>query len=98
MRPHPSRRDFILAATAGTLGMAVPGWLRPQSGVRKPNVLFIAVDDLNDWTNCLGGYKGKIYTPNLDRLASRGVLFTNAYCSSPSCNPSRASLMTGIRP
>jgi len=98
MHSYPSRRDFILAASAGALGMAVPGRLRPQAGARKPNVLFIAVDDLNDWTNCLGGYKGKIFTPNLDRLASRGVLFTNAHCSAPSCNPSRASLMTGIRP
>ncbi|QDT46965.1 Arylsulfatase [Symmachiella dynata] len=63
----------------------------------KPNVLFIAVDDLNDWTGALGGYPG-IETPNLDRLAGRGVLFTRAYCSAPACNPSRASLLTGIRP
>ncbi len=63
----------------------------------KPNVLFIAVDDLNDWTGVLGGYPG-IETPNLDRLAGRGVLFTRAYCSAPACNPSRASLLTGVRP
>jgi arylsulfatase A-like enzyme len=63
----------------------------------KPNVLFIAIDDLNDWVNCLGGRAG-VKTPNLDRLAARGVLFTNAHCTAPSCNPSRASLLTGIRP
>ncbi len=64
---------------------------------RRPNVLFIAVDDLNDWINPLGGYP-RVHTPNLDRIAARGTLFTRAYCSAPACNPSRASLMTGIRP
>lgn len=64
---------------------------------RRPNVLFLAVDDLNDWVGCLGGHP-QARTPNLDRLASRGVLFTNAHCNAPLCNPSRASLMTGIRP
>ena len=63
----------------------------------KPNVLFIAVDDLNDWISPLGGYPG-IKTPHLERLAARGVTFTKAYCAAPACNPSRASLMTGIRP
>jgi arylsulfatase A-like enzyme len=63
----------------------------------RPNVLFIAVDDLNDWVNCLGGRKN-VHTPNIDRLAKRGVLFTNAHCSAPSCNPSRVSIMTGVSP
>ena len=54
----------------------------------RPNVLFIAVDDLNDWVNCMGGRKG-VHTPNFDRLAKRGVLFTNAHCAAPACNPSR---------
>ena len=67
------------------------------SARNKPNVLFMAIDDLNDWVGCLGGHPD-VKTPNLDRLASRGVLFTNAHCSAPACNPSRASLMTGIRP
>ncbi len=62
-----------------------------------PNVLFLAIDDLNDWVGCLGGYPG-VRTPHLDRLARRGVLFTGAYCSAPACNPSRASLLCGIRP
>lgn len=63
----------------------------------SPNVLFIAIDDLNDWIGCLGG-NAQTITPNLDRLASRSVLFTNAHCAAPACNPSRAALMTGIRP
>jgi arylsulfatase A-like enzyme len=63
----------------------------------RPNVLFIAVDDLNDWTGSLGGHP-QTRTPNLDRLTARGVLFTRAYCAAPACNPSRAALLTGIRP
>ena len=63
----------------------------------RPNVLFIAVDDLNDWIGCLGGHPD-VKTPNLDRLASRGVLFTNAFCAAPACGPSRAAVMSGILP
>ena len=63
----------------------------------RPNVLFIAVDDLNDWTEILDGYPG-VKTPNLDRLARRGTFFSRAYCSAPACNPSRASLLCGVRP
>ncbi len=63
----------------------------------KPNVLFIAVDDLNDWISCLGGHPD-CRTPNIDRLAKRGLLFERAYCAAPACNPSRAALMTGIHP
>lgn len=63
----------------------------------KPNVLFIAVDDLNDWLGCMDGHPNT-KTPNMDKLASQGVLFTNAHCQAPLCGPSRASLMTGLRP
>ncbi len=63
----------------------------------KPNVLFIAVDDLNDWIGVLGGHPQTL-TPNIDRLAKRGVIFTNAHCAAPACNPSRAALMTGVPP
>lgn len=64
----------------------------------KPNVLFLAVDDMKDWVGCLGGYEGIVHTPSIDRLADRGMLFTNAHCSSPKCAPSRAAIMTGLRP
>ena len=64
---------------------------------QKPNILLIAVDDLNDWIGCLGGHP-QAKTPNIDRLAAQGVLFTNAHCQSPVCNPSRASMMTSLYP
>ena len=63
----------------------------------KPNVLMILVDDLNDWIGCMGG-NPSVRTPNIDRLASRGLLFTNAHCQAPLSGPSRASLLTGLRP
>lgn len=64
---------------------------------QNPNVLMICVDDLNDWIGVMGGHPNAI-TPNMDRLASEGVLFTNAHCQAPICGPSRASIMTGLRP
>jgi arylsulfatase A-like enzyme len=63
----------------------------------KPNVLFIAIDDLNHWVGHLGR-NAQTKTPNIDRLAKMGVTFTKAYCTAPACNPSRASLMSGQRP
>jgi arylsulfatase A-like enzyme len=63
----------------------------------RPNVLMIVTDDMNDWISCLGGHEQSI-TPNLERLAKRGVLFSNAHCQAPICNPSRTSFMTGMRP
>ena len=63
----------------------------------QPNVLFIAIDDLNDWIGCLGGHPQSI-TPNLDRLAASGVLFRNAYCPAPSCNPCRSAVFSGQPP
>ncbi len=64
---------------------------------KPPNVLFISMDDLNDWIGCLGGHP-QTKTPNLDRLAASGVLFRNAYCDAPSCNPSRAAIFSGLPP
>jgi arylsulfatase A-like enzyme len=63
----------------------------------KPDVLFIVVDDLNDWVSLLDP-ESPIKTPNIERLAQRGMLFTRAYCVSPACNPSRAATLTGLRP
>jgi len=65
-----------------------------ESSHKGWNVLFIAVDDLNDWTSL---YNGPILTPNLERLAGRGMFFNHAYCPSPACNPSRVAILTGLR-
>src|SRR5687767_13345117 len=64
---------------------------------QRPNVLFIAIDDQNDWIGCLAGHP-QVQTPAIDALARRGTLFTNAHCQSPLCNSSRSSLLTGLRP
>ncbi|MCC5936132.1 MAG: sulfatase [Lunatimonas sp.] len=67
-----------------------------QAG-KKPNILFIAMDDLNDWAGFLEGHAGmKIHTPNLDRLAGRSMIFTNAHTPAPACAPTRAAILTGV--
>lgn len=77
---------WVLSSGPGTL-----------SAADLPNILMIAIDDQNDWIGCLGGHP-QARTPAIDALASRGTVFTNAHCQSPLCNPSRTSLMTGLRP
>lgn len=80
-----------------TLAVVLSFAIAPAPAADQPNVLFIAIDDLNDWVGCLGGHP-QTRTPNLDRLAESGVLFTNAHCPGASCNPSRTAIMTGISP
>jgi arylsulfatase A-like enzyme len=80
----------------GILIVGLGGFGALGQGMR-PNVLFISVDDLNDWIGCLGGHP-QARTPNLDRLAASGVLFDNAHCPGPACNPSRTAIMTGLAP
>jgi len=63
----------------------------------KPNILFIAIDDMNDWIGFLGGHPQAI-TPNMDKLAAKGVNFINAHCSAPGCSPSRNALLYGVEP
>ncbi|MFN3192488.1 MAG: sulfatase [Aureliella sp.] len=92
MTRHPSLYRLVLIA----LLVTTPA-LAAADATTQPNVLLISVDDLNDWTGCLGGHP-QAKTPHIDRLANRGTLFANAHCQSPVCNPSRASLMTGRYP
>ena len=63
----------------------------------RPNVLFVIVDDLNDWVGFLGGH-AQIRTPHMDRLAKRGIVFSNAHCAAPLCCPSRAAIFSGRQP
>ena len=89
-RLRPRGALLLLPLLAGCAGDRAPG----EDPARRPNILFIAVDDLNDWIEPLGGHP-QARTPNLARLAGEGVLFTRAYTPSPSCNPSRTALLTG---
>ena len=88
---------FSLETTLVILGLCFAFAQVQAKEDERPNVLFIAIDDLNDWIGCLDGHL-QAKTPNIDRLANDGVLFTNAHCQAPICNPSRVSLLTGIRP
>ena len=68
-----------------------------KTPVQKPNILFIAIDDMNDWVGVLGGHP-QAKTPNIDKLASEGVLFTNAHAPAPACSPCRNALLYGMQP
>lgn len=63
----------------------------------RPNVLFIIVDDMNDWVGVFGG-NPQAKTPNIDHFAKKSIVFRSAYCSAPLCNPSRTSILTGYLP
>ena len=91
------RRSLVLVFLTVVGQISLTTGLDAQSSAAKQNVLLIAIDDLNDWVGCLEGHP-QARSPNIDRLASRGTLFTNAHCQAPICNPSRTSIMYGLRP
>ena len=73
--------------------------LSAQPDQSKPNILFISIDDFNDWgPSQLDGEPFDVDTPHFDKLADSGILFRNAHCNAPSCNPSRTSIMSGLHP
>ncbi len=96
-----SRRLFLQQLAASGLMLAGCRANDEQQGnaldPKHPNVLMLVVDDLNDWVGYLGA-NTQILTPNMDALAASGAYFTRAYCNAPYCNPSRASVLTGLMP
>ncbi|MGE9267232.1 MAG: sulfatase-like hydrolase/transferase [Verrucomicrobiales bacterium] len=89
MKPFPRRARLLF--------LALPVlWASLLGATEKANVLFIAVDDMNNDLGCYG--HPRVRSPHLDALAQRGTLFQRAYCQFPLCSPSRSSVLTGLRP
>jgi iduronate 2-sulfatase len=97
---HCTRRDLLKAMGSGAVAFGMPALLfagqENRTGRKRPNVLFIAVDDLRPQLGCYE--HKKMISPNIDRLSSDGVTFLRSYCQVPVCGASRASLLTGVRP
>lgn len=97
MKPILNNKPLRIAAAIALVVM----WVFHESAYAaepgRPNVLFIAIDDLNDWVGFLAGHP-QAKTPNMDRLAARGLVFANAHCAAPLCNPSRAAIFSGRQP
>jgi arylsulfatase A-like enzyme len=99
---QPSRREVLLSgvshgaklALAASAPILLPNVVRARS---RPNILFVAIDDLNDWIGPLDGYAG-VKTPNLDRLAKLTRVYRNAYSPAPACSAARSSVMFGVQP
>ena len=101
MKPTPTgfRVAGILRTVRAALLIVAVGFHSARAAEAtptRPNVLFIAVDDLRPELGCYG--KDYIHSPNIDRIAKAGLVFDRAYCQQAVCSPSRSSLMTGTRP
>ena len=91
------RKNLVVIAVLTLIFSCNNGKKKILNTSSNPNVLFIAVDDLNNWISPIMNFSN-VKTPNFERLASMGVTFTNAHVQAPLCGPSRASVMTGLRP
>lgn len=87
----------ILKCVSLVVAVLLSAAVNGRADETRPNVLFIAIDDLNDMVGFLNAHPG-VKTPHMDKLAARGVLFTNAHCAAPGCAASRAALLTGLQP
>ena len=99
MNPY-NKIKWVTAVVIGVTASGCTSSAVKKNGEEKKqpyNILFIAIDDLNDWVGFLGGHP-QTRTPNMDMLASQGIVFDNAYCAAPLSNASRAALLTGYRP
>ncbi len=89
------RRERNFAAVLAVTAMMA--WPVLATCGERPNVLFLVIDDLNDWVGYLDGHPNA-KTPNIDRLARRGTRFNNAHCAAPVCNASRTATLFGVPP
>ena len=99
-----TRREFLKAAGLCASGLAFSGCVRPEAPPprvvvpppppARPNILWITCEDINPYLGCYGDPYA--ITPNLDRLAGGGILYTNAYATAPVCAPCRSCLATGL--
>ncbi len=94
--PHTGRARLPFAPSL-LLSILLSFTALAESSERPPNLLYITIDDLNDWIGCLDGHP-QVKTPHMDRLAERGLLFTNAHCVVPACSGSRAANWSGLLP
>ena len=92
---HLPKRPFFFFWGILLCSLLQTACISKEEAPQPYNVLFIAIDDLNDWTGFLGGHPQAL-TPNLDRLAQQSLIFERAYCAVPACNPSRVAIMTGM--
>jgi iduronate 2-sulfatase len=81
----------------GLLALGAPTIINAAEQEKKPNILMIVIDDLNDWVGVMNTHPNAL-TPNIDNLAEQGTLFTNAHAAAPLCGPTRAAMLSGLRP
>ena len=88
MKPKNKRMKSLVQIVVVLVIWIIPTVHTSAQEADKPNILFIAIDDMNDWIGPLGGLS-ICKTPNLDKLAAQSMVFENAHCPSPACSPSR---------